>query len=245
VLGLAVLAALLAAPPADTVLRVPGTALRFGLADSVVAVRGFTPAGADARDGRCRFFGLDAAVRLDFARGRLSRAEILLEGLSPHQRDYVQDQLTAMGYRRVGERLGTRAGECRWEGAVRLQLIGNGGKLQVVATPPPAPVPPLLPDTLHVREPDRLARRSEAVVLAAPPCAAPPDRRPDGAPPRVRVLLLVDTDGTVLEATVIRGLPTLDPAALDCARGWRFEPRTWQGAPCRFRVEVPITVSFD
>ena len=45
--------------PADTAVRVPGTALRFGLADSVTAARGFAPAGAGSLAGRCRFFGMD------------------------------------------------------------------------------------------------------------------------------------------------------------------------------------------
>jgi len=232
----------------DTSLLVAGTALRFGLADSVVAARGFTPAESGDRQGPCRFFGLDSDARLGFTHGRLDRAEFTIAEIAPHQRDYVQDQLTAMGYRRGGQRLGERAGECDWQGAVRVQLTVDGTQLKALVTPPPPPPPPpvpVLPGTLHVREPGRPGHRGEAVLLEAPACTAPAALRPDGAPPRVRVRLLVDTDGSVLEATVIRGLPTLDTPALDCARRWRFEPRNWQGAPCRFWVEAPVTVGLD
>ena len=117
---------LLALAPADTVVRVPGTALRFGLADTLVAARGFAPAADGAREGRCRFFGMDGAARLRFADGRLARAEFTVERASPRQRDYVQDQLAAMGYRRSCAKLLPAASDCEWTGRTRVRLTVTG-----------------------------------------------------------------------------------------------------------------------
>ena len=79
----------------------------------------------------------------------------------------------------------------------------------------------------------------------APRCPASPAARAAGVIGRVWVVALVDVDGRVLEAAVTRGIPALDAAALECVRRWRFEPRTFQGAPCRYRVEAPVTLTFD
>jgi TonB family protein len=273
VLALAVLAVLAGAPPpADTAVRVPGTDLRFGLTDSLAAARGFAPAGTGSRAGGGTFFGIPGDARLGFTDGRLGRVEFTAGVASPHQRDYAQDQLAAMGYRRRCDRLTPVASDCEWTGRTRVRLTLDAAGLHAVVTPretggagaaaaptgaarataavvavgtPATAAVPVLPETLVVRGSGRPGRRPEATVRDAPRCTAPPALRPDGAAARVQVLLLVDTDGRVLEATVSRGLPTLDAAALDCARRWRFEPRTWQGAPCRYRVVVPVTVAFD
>jgi TonB family protein len=263
--------------PADTSVCVPGTSLRFGLADSLVAARGFTRAGSDGREGSCRFFGIPGKARLGFADGRLARAEFTAVETAPHQRGYVQDQLSAMGYRRRCSRLRPTSSDCEWTGRTRVHLKVDQAQLTAVVTPPEPVAPadpgaavraapadtgpraaaggpdgagtlrsvPVLPETLGVSAPGRPGRRAEAVVRDAPRCLPPPGPRAAGIVGRVWVLALVDVDGRVLEAAVTRGIPTLDAAALECVRRWRFEPRTWQGAPCRFRVEVPVTVTFD
>jgi protein TonB len=260
VLALAVLGLLAAAPappapaPADTALRVPGTALRFGLADSLVVARGFAPDGAGGATGRCRFFGIDSEARLGFTDGRLARAEFTVTEPSPRQRDYVRDQLAAMGYRR--RCAPPAAKDCEWTGRTRVRLGVSAERLQAVVTPPEPPAAgaapadgvgpvPVLPETLGVSAPGSPSPRPEAAVREAPPCPAPPAARATGTSGRVRVIALVDVDGRVLEAVVLRGIPGLDAAALDCVRRWRFEPRTFQGAPCRFRVEAPVAVTFD
>jgi TonB family protein len=249
---LGVLATGATAVPTDTSMRVPGTALRFGLTDTLAVARGFAPAGTGSLEGRCRFFGIVSDARLGFTDGRLARAEFTVEGTSPHQRDYVQDQLVAMGYRRRCDKLEPAASDCEWTGPARVRLTVAREQMKAVVTPPEpaevadagAPVP-VLPETLGVSTPGHPARRGEAVVRDAPRCPAPAAAAAAGLIGRIWVLALVDVDGHVLEAAVTRGLPTLDPVALECARRWRFEPRTWQGAPCRFRVEVPILVTFD
>jgi TonB family protein len=264
-LGVLVGVPAMAGPPPDTSMRVPGTTLRFGLADTLVAARGFAPAGTGSREGRCRFFGIVSDARLGFADGRLARAEFTVEETSPHERAYVQDQLTAMGYRRRCDRLAPAASDCEWSGRTRVRLTVAYAHLKAVVTPPestgpgaglvgtpgPAGTPgalaavPVLPETLGVSAPGRPSRHAEAVVRDAPRCPAPSASGAAGVIGRVWILALVDVDGRVLEATVTRGIPALDPTALECVRRWRFEPRTWQGAPCRFRVEVPVTVTFD
>ncbi|TFG89158.1 MAG: hypothetical protein E4H17_01120, partial [Gemmatimonadales bacterium] len=102
-LALAVLGLLAVASPADTAVRVPGTTLRFGLADTVMSARGFTAAGPGQRRGRCRFFGLTSDATLTFESGQLARAEFAVSSASTYEVAYVHDQLTAMGYRRSCE----------------------------------------------------------------------------------------------------------------------------------------------
>lgn len=252
-LALAMLAVLAGTPgPADTAVRVTGTVLRFGLADSLVAARGFAPAGAGSFTGRCRFFGMDSDARLGFTDGRLARAEFTVEETSPKQRDYVQDQLAAMGYRRRCDRLEPAAGDCEWAGRTRVRLTRAEARLQAVVTPPtpagtasPPAAVAMLPETLGVSAPGHPSRRAEAAVREAPRCPVSRASRAEGVIGRVWVIALVDVDGRVLEAAVTRGIPALDAAALECVRRWRFEPRTFQGAPCRYRVEAPVSLTFD
>lgn len=115
--------------PADTSLRVPGTTLRFGITDAALSARGFAGAGAGARHGPCRFFGLPSEASLDFEEGRLARAAFTVDDASPHQIAYVQDQLTVMGYKRRCAKLVPRASVCDWTGPVLVHLEVSGAKL--------------------------------------------------------------------------------------------------------------------
>jgi TonB family protein len=55
----------------------------------------------------------------------------------------------------------------------------------------------------------------------------------------VRVSLVVETDGSVAEARVVRGVhPVLDAETLRAARAWRFRPARQYGDPVRVRVEI-------
>jgi TonB family protein len=55
----------------------------------------------------------------------------------------------------------------------------------------------------------------------------------------VIVEVIVDVDGTVKDARVLRSIPMLDAAALDTVRQWRYEPTTVDGKS----VPVVMTVS--
>jgi TonB family protein len=99
---------------------------------------------------------------------------------------------------------------------------------------------PLLPETLAVAVPGRESRYAPATLMDEPRCDYPEAAREAGVQGRVWVLALVDIDGTVMRAQLQSGIPVLNQVALACVRGWRFQPRTWQDAPCRYRVLVPV-----
>jgi TonB family protein len=286
VLALAVLGLLAVASPADTAVRVPGTTLRFGLADTVIGARGFATAGPAARKGRCRFFGLASEATLTFAGGRLTRAEFAVSNASTYELAYVHDQLTAMGYRKRCEKSEANAEVCDWAGRTLVHVTVDGASLTASVVPahgaeasaardtsvspapagttPPAgitggPAPPrmprdtarvvppaaravpVLPETLAVKLPGRASPYAPATLLSEPRCDYPASARAAGIQGRVWVLALVDTDGRVIRAQLKSGIAVLNAAALGCARGWSFEPVTWNGAPCRYWVLAPVT----
>jgi TonB family protein len=248
-------AAAVAAAPTDTSVRVPGTTLRFGLRDSVLSARGF-PLVKGARRGPCRFFGLVGEATLDVAGGRLALARFKVENASRTEIAYVGDQLTRMGYRRHCEQLEADASSCDWTGRARLEIAVSDGTLTATVTPPPpeadaaaAPAPasprppgppPMAPDTLAVPFRQELGRYAPAVARRRVAPAYPDAAREAGVQGRVLVLATVDADGRVTDAAILRGIRELDAAALAAVRQWIFEPRTWNGAPCRTRVIVPV-----
>jgi TonB family protein len=59
----------------------------------------------------------------------------------------------------------------------------------------------------------------------------------------VLVELVIERDGEVGEATILRSIPALDDAALTAVRQWEYEPTKLDGRPVRVRLSVPITFS--
>jgi TonB family protein len=60
----------------------------------------------------------------------------------------------------------------------------------------------------------------------------------------VVIQAVIDRDGNVVSAEVLRGLPMgLDQAALDAVRQWRYEPATLRGRPVA--VTFTLTVRFE
>jgi TonB family protein len=53
----------------------------------------------------------------------------------------------------------------------------------------------------------------------------------------VIVELRIGADGSVTNARILRGIPQLDEAALECVRQWRYEPILLNGQP------VPVTIT--
>jgi protein TonB len=51
----------------------------------------------------------------------------------------------------------------------------------------------------------------------------------------------VDTHGQVKTATILRGVPLLDAAALDAVRQWRYQPLLLNGEPTEFILTVTVT----
>lgn len=132
----------------------------------------------------------------------------------------------------------------------------------VVVTPPPivqtlAPPPPPITVTTTAPPPN-------PVAVAAPP-AGPvmvgnlDERMIDGKPPRypvesrkkkeqgtVQLRLLIGTDGRVAQVSVAQssGFERLDQAALQAARGWRWQPMIRDGQPVEVRgiMAVPFVL---
>jgi TonB family protein len=70
----------------------------------------------------------------------------------------------------------------------------------------------------------------------------PDAARQAGVRGTVIVEVVIDTQGNVSSAKILRGIPLLDQAALDCVRQWRFEPQTWNDHP--MSVAATVTVTF-
>ena len=51
----------------------------------------------------------------------------------------------------------------------------------------------------------------------------------------------IGTDGTVINARVVRALPMLDEAALQAVRQWRYTPTKLNGKPVEVRMMVSVT----
>ena len=54
---------------------------------------------------------------------------------------------------------------------------------------------------------------------------------------------VLDTDGSVREARVLRSVPLLDAAALEAVQQWRFTPTLLNGEPVP--VVLTVTVVFS
>ena len=53
---------------------------------------------------------------------------------------------------------------------------------------------------------------------------------------------IIDADGKVAAARVLRSIPLLDEAALAAVKQWKFEPMLMNGAPTP--VMMTVTVNF-
>jgi TonB family protein len=58
----------------------------------------------------------------------------------------------------------------------------------------------------------------------------------------VIVEFTVGVDGAVSDARILRGIPLLDQAALDCVRQWRYEPAIRNGQAIPVRMTAAVTI---
>jgi TonB family protein len=264
--GVAVPAATGKAPvTADTAaaptVRMPGTWMRLGEAESRILARANFPAadgpkgnGIVTRQGPALWFGISGQVALRFRDDRLDQAEFTIENTAPYWIDYVRDQLRLAGYRASCEQDDPGLVQCDWRGetSVRFELREHRLLVRITPAEPIAAPPPRRPagrDTVPVFpqvfvlgrgapagvHPPALAD-STPLVSPAYPAAA----REAGVQGRIWVRALVDTNGAILNAQVVRSIPELDSAAVAVARRCRFRPYVAQGSPVRFRVEIPV-----
>jgi TonB family protein len=73
----------------------------------------------------------------------------------------------------------------------------------------------------------------------------PAEAQAAGIEGMVRVALLIDPEGSVADAQVVRSIPLLDEPALKAVREWRFQPTlvNGQAVPVRMTVNVQFTLS--
>jgi TonB family protein len=57
----------------------------------------------------------------------------------------------------------------------------------------------------------------------------------------VDLMVLIGEDGAVQRMAVVRSVPLLDAAAVNCVRNWRFKPASRDGRPIPVVARVPIT----
>ncbi|MEN6585883.1 MAG: energy transducer TonB [Sulfuricella sp.] len=119
---------------------------------------------------------------------------------------------------------------------------------QVAVTTPVAPTPPA-PEApaKSVPEPALEAPRFHAAYLNNPPPAYPMAARRRGIEGRVLVRAEVQTDGSCsrVELKTSSGSDSLDQAALEAVRKWRFIPARKGSQLLTAWVEVPITFKLE
>jgi TonB family protein len=69
----------------------------------------------------------------------------------------------------------------------------------------------------------------------------PPEAQAQGIRGIVIIDLVIDTEGRVASASILRSIPGLDEAALAAVRQWEFEVTKVDGKPVSVRLNVPIT----
>ncbi len=189
----------------DTSVRVPGTALRFGMpraqvqrlvrplpAGASAALAGVAPTpGVPGAPGAApaappvalRFFGLDGQATLEFESERLARAVVRVVHPSPKAIDYVEDDLARQGYHRRCE---TRDGlnrRCDFTGRAWVRLTTTDISLEAYLLPAApaasrvlaARIQPAGAAATPSALPAAVAAALAAMRGAAPPGAAPPE----------------------------------------------------------------------
>ena len=58
-----------------------------------------------------------------------------------------------------------------------------------------------------------------------------------------QVEILIDATGRVAKARVVKSIPELDAAALECVRDWVFQPAQKAGHPVSTVASAPVTFS--
>jgi len=120
------------------------------------------------------------------------------------------------------------------EGGVPGGIVGGvvGGLPSSPALAPPPPRPVRVGG--HVKEP----RKDHHVDPVYPRLAA--DTRIQGV---IILEAVIDETGQVRDASVLRGIPLLDQAALEAVRQWRYTPTLVDGVP--MPIVLVITVTFE
>ncbi|HKQ57901.1 MAG TPA: hypothetical protein VJY35_08520, partial [Candidatus Eisenbacteria bacterium] len=140
-LFLALLGLLAIAGP-DAHARVPGTRLRFGMLESqLLGLGAFADvkvgdAGAmTTRKGPTKMFGIPGDATLYLTDGRLARVRFEAAGVSPHSRDYAEDQLRLLHMVRVCQDVPGKQ-VCDWTGGPVVAHVEYANQLLDVRVEP-------------------------------------------------------------------------------------------------------------
>jgi protein TonB len=91
----------------------------------------------------------------------------------------------------------------------------------------------------------RTAVRSPAVIsprkIKDVPPVYPTAARVAGVSGTVIVQIVLDETGKVGGATIVRSIPLLDQAAIDCVKQWQFTPALANGSPIPSTMVVTVT----
>lgn len=240
---------------ADTSRRVTGTPFRFGGTVAMAQRHGEFPIarvagrrGEVARAGPGRWFGIDGDLTLFFRSGRLQRLRFTSDALSPRARDYAQDQLRSAGFRRACEAAKGTMQVCTWLGRSKVVLEVSPTTLSATIDPPPpqrrVATPIAQVPEVFVLGPGAMSKLPSPQVASSPTPEYPSTALDGRVQGNVWVRALVDTAGAVVRASVTRGIPELDAAAVQNALRWRFQPYRLNGVPARFEVEFPVRFIF-
>jgi TonB family protein len=142
------------------------------------------------------------------------------------------------------------ATEMAWYEALRQILEPHGLTFRVkddtlsvvrLASPPPPPRGARVLEGLHPR---RIGGdiRAPAKIKDVRPIYTPIAMRA-GVQGVVIIETVIDEDGNVAQARVLRSLPLLDQAALDAVKDWKYEPTYVNGVPRA--VIMAVTVDFN
>jgi len=151
------------------------------------------------------------------------------------------------------------------QGVADLRTLASGFRdLSKAATPPPAPVKPVVPAQDDEDDVPAVASRPPAPAPAPPKIYGPGDTtviapvalrrampgwQPVTAVDKIRnfrgsVELLIDERGKVQTVVIAASVhPDYDAALARAARDWTFQPATRDGVPVRYRLTMDITLA--
>jgi TonB family protein len=126
---------------------------------------------------------------------------------------------------------------------------------QQMPPPPPPPPPPTVPPTVSA---DPIPQAFQTLVDQLHPVRVgpnvkapwkltdvkpvyPPDAQAAGVRGTVIVEALIDRDGNIADAFVLRSIPMLDEAAIHAVKQWRYEPTLLNGEPTAILMTVAIS----
>jgi TonB family protein len=136
--------------------------------------------------------------------------------------------------------------------ALGATLGAGGAAVRGMPPPPPPPPPPGTEGAAMAEEFNRLVEQYHPLRIGGNVKAPakirdvkpiyPPEAQANRLQGVVILEALIDGDGSVVDARVLRSIPMLDAAALDAVRQWRFMPSLLNGDPVP--VLMTVTVNF-